>query len=541
MKIRRFPPPRPGATLPAALVCVLCLAAGCSFLRPGKGGPAHPVQGPGAEVPGWPGPEEAGRTRPGCSPFTAETVPGGSFVVAVTDSVLPRHAPVPHNRSERLVFAQLYETLVRVDCRGDLLPGLADHWSCTPDSSTWVFFLRPDAVFWDGTRVDAPAVKAAWQRAQQGCPGSGPRDPWSWLDPGEATVRVVDALRLSIALPEPQEDFPLLLAHPAFAVAARRPGWTWPVGSGPARLGPEAALPLPDLRYRPNSHHPRPARWRELTLRVLPTADARDLADAHWDLLPVQTLQDSLFYAAVPGLEVHALPDTRTYVLVRPPAWRSPGPGDPLGAIDVPAAGRAVAATNLKPWPSLVIPGGISGRCPQLHGPAYAATAAPLAWGLDELQLGEDALVYRAGDPAARQLAEFTAARGSKALRLVPLDPAPLRFVLQWQMAAAGILTVDQAYPSGCLQMASLLSSFSWLRADDTAPPETLAAASGPHGASGPVLAADTARCLGAAHTWLAARAHLGGVTLAFDGTPLLGGLGVVPADLSGAHRDRIP
>ncbi len=36
----------------------------------------------------------------------------------------------------------------------------------------------------------------------------------------------LDARRLAIRLPEPQAAFPLLLAHPATAVALPRPGWT---------------------------------------------------------------------------------------------------------------------------------------------------------------------------------------------------------------------------------------------------------------------------------------------------------------------------
>src|SRR5258706_10078112 len=48
--------------------------------------------------------------------------------VAVSDRIDPSNAPHPSNESERLLFRQLYETLVRVDCHGRVRPGLAASW-----------------------------------------------------------------------------------------------------------------------------------------------------------------------------------------------------------------------------------------------------------------------------------------------------------------------------------------------------------------------------------------------------------------------------
>src|SRR5205814_477497 len=45
-----------------------------------------------------------------------------TVAIALTDPVDPAHAPLPRNVAERFVFAQLYETLVRVDCQGRVLP-----------------------------------------------------------------------------------------------------------------------------------------------------------------------------------------------------------------------------------------------------------------------------------------------------------------------------------------------------------------------------------------------------------------------------------
>ena len=69
--------------------------------------------------------------------------------LAVTDPVDPGHAPLPRNDAERLVFGQLYESLIRVDCQGRPLPGLAATWEQAP-GDRWAFTLRDNARFWDG-------------------------------------------------------------------------------------------------------------------------------------------------------------------------------------------------------------------------------------------------------------------------------------------------------------------------------------------------------------------------------------------------------
>ena len=45
--------------------------------------------------------------------------------VAIGDRVDPANAPRPSNDGERLVFRQIYETLVTADCHGRAMPGLA--------------------------------------------------------------------------------------------------------------------------------------------------------------------------------------------------------------------------------------------------------------------------------------------------------------------------------------------------------------------------------------------------------------------------------
>src|SRR5437899_2485107 len=84
------------------------------------------------------------------------------LVYYLVPDIAPAHAPAPENDAERLVFRQLYETLIRVDCLGRVLPGLAESWTRDVVSRPWTFTLRTDARFWDGAPVSARDVVAAW-------------------------------------------------------------------------------------------------------------------------------------------------------------------------------------------------------------------------------------------------------------------------------------------------------------------------------------------------------------------------------------------
>jgi hypothetical protein len=52
-----------------------------------------------------------------------------SVVIGVPELVEAAHARVPTTEAERFVFGTLYQTLVRLDCSGRPVPGLATTWS----------------------------------------------------------------------------------------------------------------------------------------------------------------------------------------------------------------------------------------------------------------------------------------------------------------------------------------------------------------------------------------------------------------------------
>src|SRR5689334_23839834 len=141
--------------------------------------------------------------------------------VALSNPIDPSNAPYPSNDSERLVFRQLYETLVRTDCHGHVSPGLAASWQLDPNGRTWIVTLRENARFSDGTPVTAADVQASWTEGT----GGELRPPVSGL---VQSVAVVGDRALAIVLRSKRVDVPLALAHPDLVIAKSVADSQWP-------------------------------------------------------------------------------------------------------------------------------------------------------------------------------------------------------------------------------------------------------------------------------------------------------------------------
>ena len=83
-----------------------------------------------------------GRTLPAPEPTACVVLddePAPLALFALAQAVDLAVAPVPRTASERLLFRQLYETLVTIDCDGRVQPGLAVSWSTEQDGRVWRF------------------------------------------------------------------------------------------------------------------------------------------------------------------------------------------------------------------------------------------------------------------------------------------------------------------------------------------------------------------------------------------------------------------
>jgi len=233
--------------------------------------------------------------------------------IALADRIDPSTAPRPSNDSERLLFRQLYETLIRIDCMGRVAPGLLSSWRLEADGRTWIATLRDDALFSDGTPVTSADVRASWAH---GATGSELRQDVSRL---VQSIVPIDDRSFSISLHSHRLDVPYALAHPDLAIAKFVPGSRWPLGTRTSRIAPDGAAPrtaaapaltlardnLPPIRF------------------VSAFGDARDPLDQGIDLLLTRDPVALDYAATLPQFHSVPLAWQRVHVLLTPGRARS--------------------------------------------------------------------------------------------------------------------------------------------------------------------------------------------------------------------------
>ncbi len=368
---------------------LMAVAAGCA---PPAGRPEVP--GPAA-APCYVGPGPADH--------------GAPVALALDASVNPRHAPLPDNDAERLIFRQLYETLVRIDCEGEVVPGLAEGWRSTEDGRIWTFTLRAGARFWDGVPIWPQAVSAAWRRTR-GMHASGSASlPWIWIRP--ESVSVSGDREVRVALTAPLGESPALFAHPALAVAKPSEDSAWPMGTGPYRPGDASGYDLALLPVTTGRSEPA---LSVIRVGIHPGADPRDVFTPKVDLMLLRDRGAVDYASSLPGYVMRELPFDRLYVLVSPVRTGEGGTAfDPSGSGSPPASGklgeelaRDVAVSAAQGAAGFSFAGSGGAPCPATPpapAPRTVWPSAPLS----------NRVVYPSGDTDAERLAERVVALGS--------------------------------------------------------------------------------------------------------------------------------
>lgn len=342
------------------------------------------------------------------------------LTIGIARAVDPLHAPLARNAAERLVFRQMYETLVRVDCNGALAAGVAESWRTDDGGTTWTFRLRADAGFWDGRPVTARAVADAWAAVQDA--------------PALAWVSATGERELRVALPAPTGDA-RVFSHPALAVVRREAGTVWPIGTGPYR--PEngathsavTAPGAPDLRLVPvhrTADGPPALEFRVSVAgdarRVPADGDVRRALDAGADVVVSGDATVVEYARALAEYTVTPLPWTRTYALV---SFRGRSePDRVLPSEDE----RAMLARDAAP---------LGTRAAALPFDGACLRAGSMPAGVSESRARRRAIAHPRDDALARHLAE----RLSALVRPQARVPAWLRAALD------GATDADAATP----------------------------------------------------------------------------------------------
>ena len=307
-----------------------------------------------------------------------------TLTLALPGAVDPAHAPVPETEAERMIFRQLYETLIRLDCTGAPQPGLAGSWSHSDAGLQWAFTLRPGVHFSDGQALTARDVVASWMNGD------------TTLLEGTA-LAAPDDRTLVLRLKRPSPGPPAWLAGPALAVTRVISGAAWPLGTGfysvDSVAGGVVLAPLGGRR--PTLVFPR-----------LGAGDARDWLDRGLDLVITGNAAALAYAANRPELATGPLPWDRTYLLLAPggpppvtPAWRE---GLARDAVQVEARVSAAPAwwtafsDCVGPSPVGGPPGSPGGSRILVAYPRDDATARSIAERLVALEGGQPGATARA-------------------------------------------------------------------------------------------------------------------------------------------------
>ena len=356
-------------SLARAMGGVLCAA--CAAPAPTSAPSPPPVEAAPAPVPAVPP-----------DPCLAGDGGRDTLVVVLEQPVSRNLAPVPANVAERFAFRQRYETLVRLDCEGTVLPGLAERWSADPGGTVWTFELGGRHLS-GGAPVTAQRIIESWRR-------QGLEERRNVIVSAEAA----DSATLIVTLARPAEG-PAIFADPELAVAGERDVAGWPEAT-------RAGLPALDLR----------------------TAGGTDLRDllAGADLALTRD-PDAIAYAErLPEFRVIPLPWDRRYWLLSARPFPAATGGDSAARAAFHAElARDVVSAAARP----ADPGDRIGAC-------LVRMAAPPGPALR--------VAYLAGDPTSRELAERMVALAGPGFRLMQVNATDLERSILNDPAAAYLL-----------------------------------------------------------------------------------------------------
>src|SRR6185437_4662628 len=160
------------------------------------------------------------------SPGGASIQTGDSLVVAAPAAIDARHVPWPTNDGERFAFAQVYETLIDVDCEGRPVPALAQSWTRDVTKTRATLVLRAGARFSSGDPVTSRDVVDAW-RATAALPDAGAIESRQLARHLADGATLIDDRTLTVSLPDTSWR---ALAKPVLAVFRPRMDGSVPIG-----------------------------------------------------------------------------------------------------------------------------------------------------------------------------------------------------------------------------------------------------------------------------------------------------------------------
>ncbi|HEX2133823.1 MAG TPA: ABC transporter substrate-binding protein [Actinophytocola sp.] len=231
----------------------------------------------------------------------AEAALRAAFVQPIND--LDPHGPSSVDEATLLAGRLIYDTLVRRNGE-ELVPAVAASWE-QPDENTWVFTLRDDVTFHDGTKLTARDVKASLERVKDA--NTAQSALWTTVTSVEAT----DDTTLRIATERPLGtmlvNLTLMFILPA-AKMSTEGFFAKPVGSGPFKV--ESFTPADELALTAVDHWSGRSKLEQVTLPYLPETSSQITAlrtgdlDVLWPVPPDQLRE----LTGVDGITLETVP-----------------------------------------------------------------------------------------------------------------------------------------------------------------------------------------------------------------------------------------
>ena len=385
------------------------------------------------------------------------SAPAESISVAARAPIDQTRIPVPDNGAERFVFAQMYETLINVDCEGRVYAGLAGSWTIDATRARITLAIRDGARFSGGKPVLASDVVAAWRAT-----GGQSTEPSQLARQLADATTVLDDRTLTVSLPDTAW---LVLADPALAVYQAQSGPAWAEASGPYRVDADASAGSGMLTLAPVVSHSVP----RIAVRVRPNGDPRDAIDAGADALTTGDPAVVSYAATRSNLTAIPLPWNRAYVL----AARGGAPA---------ADGSLPAIANDSSLRSSLARDAVHAEARVANAPywwaggtgcAYGALGGRSATTVATSPRRPRRVVYRSDDRVARGLAERLVAVG-RDITAAGLAAPEFARALRSGDEMAYVLELPAASLSPCRDLAVLVSAAPWLVSDGRRPADML-------------------------------------------------------------------
>jgi peptide/nickel transport system substrate-binding protein len=183
----------------------------------------------------------------GALTISAEDVPryGGTLIFAAATEQSGLDPANVFDTAAMRIARNIAENLTNLGPDGEPVPGLAESWDLSDNGLTWVFHLRKDVTFHDGTPFNAQAVFFNFDRQMNPDNPYYEHGPWGWWDwmyaPIIKSVQVLDEFTIKMELNTP---FSPLLAHLAISASgtilspAAIEKWGAEIGIHPVGTGP---------------------------------------------------------------------------------------------------------------------------------------------------------------------------------------------------------------------------------------------------------------------------------------------------------------